>query len=112
MRCEDDGEGAVQSPEIAKVERINSNGQLGMLWAYHPVHQHVPKDLKFGPYELLLSDHRDTVRVECLMGYVEVEENCKNCEHATHWCWNKRYKAKERKVISSSWTAKRRRVDG
>ena len=109
MRCEGDREAAVR--EIAKVERIYPNGRLGLLWAYHPVHPHVPREIDFGPYEILLSDHKDTVRVECLMGYVEVEENCKDCERAPHWCWNKQYRAKQRKIVSSSRTTKKRKLE-
>src|SRR4051794_34349939 len=76
VKCEDDEDDENQ-PWIAKVEGIYANNQLRVLWTYHPSTIDVPKELEFGPYEILLSDHRDTIAVECLMGFAEVEENCK-----------------------------------
>ena len=113
MRCGDDGddeEGGAKSPEIAKVEKVYPDGQLRVLWAYHPAHLNVPRELEFGPYEILLSDHKDTVQVRCLRGFAEVEENCESCGCAPHWCWNKRYKARQRKIVVDDRSAKRRRL--
>ena len=113
VRCGDGGddeeeEGGANSLEIARVEKVCPDGRLRVLWAYHPAHPNVPRDIEFGPYEILLSDHKDTVQVGCLMGFAEVEENCKSCECAPQWCWNKRYKARQRKVVASDRPAKRR----
>lgn len=112
MRCDDDGddEGGANLPEIARVEKVYPDGRLRVLWAYHPAHPDVPRELEFGPYEILLSDHKDTVQVGCLMGFAEVEENCESCESALHWCWDKRYKARQRKIVVSDRPAKRRRL--
>lgn len=111
VRCKDDEEDTIQSSKIAKIERINFNDQLEILCVYYSVHHHVSKNLKFDLYKLLLSDHRNMVWVECLMKYVKMKKNCKNCEHVIHWCWNKWYKTKKRKIIFSSWTAKRWRMN-
>ena len=66
----------------------------------------MPKEFDFGPYEILLSDHKDTIRVECLMGFAEVEENCKNCKDIPYWCWNMRYRALEGKIIPNNSSGK------
>ena len=81
-----------------------------MLWAYHPSSPEVPKEFNFRRYEILLSDHRDIIKVECLMGFAEVEENCQNCNDAPHWCWNKRFMVIEKKIIPIECQAKRRRL--
>ena len=87
MRCDDDGhneEGGANLPEIARVKKIYSDGQLQVLWAYYPAHSDISRELKFSPYKILLSDHKDTVQVECLMGFTEVKKNCESCDCASH----------------------------
>ena len=110
VRCEDDREDVASWPEIGKVKRICPDDRLGILWAYHHDHPDVPRECDFGPYELLLSDYKDTVKVECLMGFAEVEEELEDCETTQHWCWNKRYKAKQRRIVFRERPGKRRRT--
>ncbi|OCK92898.1 uncharacterized protein K441DRAFT_662564 [Cenococcum geophilum 1.58] len=90
--------------------RSSPNDRLSVLWAYHPSSPEVPKEFNFRRYEILLSDHRDIIKVECLMGFAEVEENCQNCNDAPHWCWNKRFMVIEKKIIPIERQAKRRRL--
>jgi len=74
VRCGDDSddeEGRAKSSEIAKVEKVYPDGRLQVLWAYRPAHLNIPQELEFGPYEILLSDHKDTVQVRCLMGLLK-----------------------------------------
>jgi len=73
VECEDDDDEI--RPPIARVEKICPYGQLGVLWTYHPSSPEVPKG-SFGRYEILLSDHHDKIKVDSLMGFTEVEENC------------------------------------
>lgn len=56
MRCDDDrdDEGGANLPNIARVEKVYPDGRLQVLWAYHPTHPDVPRELEFGPYEILL----------------------------------------------------------
>ena len=110
VRCSEDGGNDTDPPEIAKVERVFPDGRLGVLWAYHPNHQDVPKEFEFGPYEILLSDHKDRVKVECLIGYADVSEDCEDCPRVPKWYWNKRYMAKQKKILLTGRTAKRRRT--
>lgn len=107
VKC--DGEDDEIRPPIAKVDKIYTDGQLGVLWTYHPSSPEVPKG-SFGRYEILLSDHHDTIEVECLMGFAKVEENCQNCYDALDWCWNKRLKVLKRTIIPNEGETKRRRL--
>ena len=97
MNCEDyEGE---DRPAIAKVTGTLTDGRLAILWIYHPHSLNLANDLEFGPREVLLSDHKDVVAKGCLIRLAVVEDNRGDCTSAEHWCWNKRYKAAQRKVI-------------
>lgn len=109
VECEDEDDEI--RPPIARVEKICPYGQLGVLWTYHPSSPEVPKG-SFGRYEILLSDHHDKIKVDSLMGFAEVEENCQNCYDAPHWCWNKRFKILKKIIISNERDTKRRRLGG
>lgn len=102
-----DEEGGVNPPEVARIEKTYPDGRLRVLRRYHHVHAMVPRDFKLGPYEILLSDHKDTVQVGRLMGLAEEEENSGSCGCARHWYWDKR---KQRKIIVSDRPARRRRL--
>lgn len=110
MRCSDDRGNDANPPEITRVERVLPDGRLGVLWAYHPSHLDVPKKLVFSTYEILLSVHKDTISFECVIGYADVDETCEDCARVVDWCWNKRYKAKQRKILLTGLGAKRRRT--
>jgi hypothetical protein len=99
-------------PWIAKVKKVFSDGRpkLQLLWTYHPYTLGFAAELDFGTREILLSNHEDIIDTDCLMGFTEVEENCKDCKEPEHWCWNKKYNVLTRKI--NSRPTKRRRVGG
>ena len=68
---------------------------------YHPETLDLPGILDFRPYEVLSSNHMDTIAPECLMGYAQVEENHINCTASEVWHWNKRLDVTRWKVTSS-----------
>lgn len=99
---------------IGKIQKVYAENppRVRVLWAYDPSTVGTAKVTDFGPYEILLSDHSDTVETDCLMGFATVEENCMNCKDAKNWCWNKRYRAGEGEIIESRPSKKRKAGEG
>ena len=104
VACENDGSSGDDRdalPEIARVDKIRLDGRLNITWTYHPSHASVPpgpEHGRYGPFELLISDHKSTIVSKVLTGLVDVKEFCGDCLKAESWCWASQFQTYRKRV--------------
>lgn len=74
----------VPATQVYPVDRVR------VRWTYHPFMLNPRPKVRFGPKELVMSNHFDMVDKSTLMGRAAVVEGCRDCRStSSHWCWNK-----------------------
>ena len=86
-------------PWIAKVTKVCAGRKLNVFWMYHTYELQEACNTYRGPWEIVSSNHDDTVDLDSVNGLAAVEENCRDCRRQSHWCWNQTWDVHAGKLV-------------